>query len=58
MKKERIYKKKCHGSWGDLEELKFSSFMQAHRKIFEDKSSRRSNKIFRQMAKYVCTRSS
>ena len=32
--------------------------MIAHRKIFEQKESRRTNKIFRQMAKHLCSRSS
>lgn len=34
------------------------NYMKQNRKIFEDKDSRRSNKIFRQMAKYLGTRSS
>lgn len=58
LKKQRIYKKKTHGSWNKEEEQNFIDFMRLKREIFESKELRRSERIFCQMTKFLKSRSS
>jgi len=55
-RKRKIYSTKAKGNWEYNEDMRFMTFMIENRESFENKNLRRSNKVFKKMAKYVKSR--